>query len=98
MRFLTDANLPRSAAVLLRQMGHDAIDVRDIGMGAATDDLIAAHAQHDQRALVTRDFDFADIRNYPPANYPGIIVLRLPDDAIAMQVVRYLEAFVLRQD
>jgi hypothetical protein len=34
MRFLTDANLPRSAAVLLRQMGHDAIDVRDIGMGA----------------------------------------------------------------
>jgi hypothetical protein len=48
--------------------------------------------------LVTRDFDFADIRNYPPANYPGIIVLRVPDDATAMQVVRYLEAFVLRQD
>jgi predicted nuclease of predicted toxin-antitoxin system len=98
MRFLVDANMPRSAAVLLRQMGHDAVDVRDIGMGGATDDIIAANARQDQRALVTRDFDFADIRNYPPADHVGIIVLRLPDDATAIQVVRLLEAFVRRED
>jgi predicted nuclease of predicted toxin-antitoxin system len=75
MRFLVDANMPRSAAVRLQQMGHDAVDVRDIGLGGATDDVIAAHARHDKRALVTRDFDFADIRNYPPADYAGIVVL-----------------------
>jgi Domain of unknown function (DUF5615) len=57
MRFLMDANLPRSAAALLQQMGHDAVDVRDIGMGGAADDVIAAHARREQRALVTRDFD-----------------------------------------
>ena len=27
--------------------------------------------------LVTLDLDFADIRAYPPASFPGIIVLRL---------------------
>ena len=29
MRFLVDASLPRSATALLRQLGHDAADVRD---------------------------------------------------------------------
>jgi predicted nuclease of predicted toxin-antitoxin system len=98
MRFLVDASLPRSAAMALRQFGHDAVDVRDIGMRSATDDVIAAHARGNQLALITRDFDFADIRNYPPAEYPGIVVLQLPDDATAAQVVKALEAFVRRQD
>ena len=98
MHFLVDANMPRSAAPLLRQLGHDAVDVRDIGMRSATDDLIAAHAQRNQQALVTRDFDFADIRNYPPADYAGIVVLQLPDDATAAQVVKLLETFVRRHD
>jgi predicted nuclease of predicted toxin-antitoxin system len=98
MRFLMDASLPRSATGLLRQMGHDAIDVRDIGMRSATDDVIAAHARRNQQVLVTRDLDFADIRNYPPTDYPGIVVLRLPDDTTATQVVRLLESFVRRED
>src|SRR5687768_13515451 len=45
------------------------------------DDAIAAYAKSEQRALVTRDFDFADIRNYPPAEYPGIVVVQLSEDA-----------------
>jgi predicted nuclease of predicted toxin-antitoxin system len=48
-------------------MGHDAVDVRDRGMGSATDDVIAEYARLNRRVLVTRDFDFADIRNYPPS-------------------------------
>ena len=98
MRFLVDASMPRSAAPLLQRLGHDAADVRDLGMRSAADALIAAHAQRNQQALVTRDFDFADIRNYPPADYAGIIVLQLPDDATAAQVVTLLETFVRRHD
>ena len=45
MRFLVDASLPRSAVPMLRQLSHDAVDVRDIGMRSATDDVIAAHAR-----------------------------------------------------
>ena len=98
MRFLLDANLPRSAAALLQQMGHDAVDVRDIGMRNAADDVVAAHARRNWQALVTRDVDFANIRNYPPADYAGIVVLRLPDDATAAPVVMLLQTFIRHED
>lgn len=98
MRFLVDASLPRSVVHSLKQMGHDAVDVRDIGMRSATDDVIAAQVRMNRQALVTRDFDFADIRNYPPADYFGIIVLQLPDDAPAARVVKLLETFAGRAD
>ncbi len=91
MHFLIDASLPRSAARMVRHLGHDATDVRDIGMGSATDDLIAAHARSHQLTPVTRDFDFADIRNYPPADYSGIVVLQLPD-AVELSRVRFRPA------
>ena len=94
MRFLVDASLPRSAAAVLRELGHEAIDVRDIGLRGATDDVIADHARRNQLALITRDFDFADIRNYPPADYAGIVVLDLPNHATAAQVVKALDTFV----
>ncbi len=98
MRFLLDASLPRSAGPLLHRLGHEAVDVRDIGLRHASDDVIASHARRNQLAIATRDFDFADIRNYPPADYAGIVVLQLPDDATAAQVVKVLETFLLRAD
>ena len=98
MRFLVDASMPRSAARLLQGMGHDAVDVRDLGMGGATGDAIASHAMRNGQALVTRDFDFADIRNYPPSAYAGIVVLWLPDHSTATQVTALLEAFVRNED
>jgi predicted nuclease of predicted toxin-antitoxin system len=67
-------------------------------MRDAPDDTIAAHARRNQLVLVTRDFDFADIRNYPPSLYQGIVVLKLQDDAKAEQVVRLLASFAERQD
>jgi predicted nuclease of predicted toxin-antitoxin system len=94
MRFLVDASMPRSATVTLRQPGHEADDARDVGLRSATDDVIAKRARDNRQALITRDFDFADIRNYPPADFPGILVLKLPDDAPATLVCRVLEAFV----
>jgi predicted nuclease of predicted toxin-antitoxin system len=63
-------------------------------MAGAPDEAIAAHARETQAALVSRDTDFADIRRYPPEQYPGIVVLRLPDDAIASEIVNVLERFV----
>jgi Domain of unknown function (DUF5615) len=59
------------AAELLGRYHHEAVYVRDIGMGGAADSDIAAYAQRYRLALVTRDFDFADIRNYPPTQYAG---------------------------
>jgi predicted nuclease of predicted toxin-antitoxin system len=57
MRFVIDANMPRSAAELLRRYNHEAVDVRDIGMGGAADSDIAIYAQQNGLAVVKRDFD-----------------------------------------
>lgn len=94
MRFLLDANMPRSAAGAVQRLGHDAVDVRDVGLGGADDAQIAVYAKEHKLALVTRDFDFSDVRNYPPADYAGIVVLQLPDDAIAATVVKVLVSFL----
>jgi len=93
MRFFLDANLPRSAVSALTKLGHQVEFARDIGMANARDEEIAARARETQAALVTRDMDFADIRRYPPEQHAGIVVLRLPDDAIASQIVNVLERF-----
>jgi predicted nuclease of predicted toxin-antitoxin system len=94
MRFLLDANMPRSAVGAVQRLGHEAVDVRDVGLGGADDAQIALYAKEHKLALVTRDFDFSDVRNYPPADYTGIIVLELPDDAIAATVVKVLESLL----
>ena len=78
MRFVVDASLPRSAVPLLGELGHEAVDVRDIGMRNATDDVIAAHAQSKRLTLVTRDFDFADIRNTRLLTMPALSCCSCP--------------------
>ena len=66
--------------------------------GAADDSVIANHARENGFCLLTRDKDFGDIRNYPPADYAGIIVLDLPDETVAADVLRMLESFLSRKE
>jgi predicted nuclease of predicted toxin-antitoxin system len=68
MHFLIDADLPRSVRDLLRRYDHEATDVRDIGMRSSVDATIAQYAQQEGLCLLTGDFDFSDIRAYPPAD------------------------------
>lgn len=98
MKFLLDANLPRSAANVLRDLGYEIEDVRDVLLGGADDAVVAARAKAGRWIRVTRDFDFADIRNYPPQDYAGIVVLELPDDAIAAQVNQVLKSFASKPE
>jgi predicted nuclease of predicted toxin-antitoxin system len=53
------------------------VTVPDQQMGGRPDPDVAAVCQREHRAVVTLDLDFSDIRAYPPADYAGIIVLRL---------------------
>jgi predicted nuclease of predicted toxin-antitoxin system len=45
MKFLVDENLPSQVAPLIRDLGHDAVDIREIGMRGASDTEIAAYAR-----------------------------------------------------
>ena len=81
MRFKIDENLPPEAAMLLREAGPDALTVWDQGMQGATDRVLMDVCRQETRSLLTLDLDFADIRRYPPADHPGIIIFRLKTQA-----------------
>ena len=74
------------------------MEVRDIGLGTADDAVIALHARENDLCLVTRDKDFGDIRNYPPADYVGIVVIDLPEDTVAARVLEILDLFLSRPE
>lgn len=76
MRFKVDENLPAEVVKLLADAGHDGISVLSQKMSGKPDGKVASVCAAESRALITLDLDFADIRIYPPASYPGIIVLR----------------------
>ena len=98
MRFLIDASLPRRNTTAIQACGHEAIDVRDVGLGAAADRAIAEYARQQALCLITRDFDFADIRHYPPKNFAGLIVLDLPHRSTSDQVIATVTKFIQEQD
>ena len=81
MRLKTDENLPASVVKLLRDAGHDTVVGESLA--GASDDVVLAAATQEQRAFLTLDKDFADIRAYPPADYAGILILRVSDQSAA---------------
>jgi hypothetical protein len=60
VRFLLDEMFPVAAAALLRQGGHDAQHVREVGLAGAADTKVAAFARQHGAAVVTENVaDFA---------------------------------------
>jgi predicted nuclease of predicted toxin-antitoxin system len=92
MKFKLDENLPGEAAELLDEAGHDARTILEQEMGGDADPIVARTIQREERALLTLDVGFGNIQQYPPADYHGIIVLRLrrQDKKSVLEVVERL--------
>ncbi len=82
MRLKTDENFPFEAVELLQTVGHDVVTVHGESLGGRPDGEIAAVCAAEDRVLITLDTDFSDIRTYPPADYPGLIVLRIAKQSV----------------
>jgi predicted nuclease of predicted toxin-antitoxin system len=61
MRFFLDVNLAPSIAQWLRSNGHDAVHAIEGGVERRADAELLAMATADDRVLLTRDLDFAEI-------------------------------------
>ncbi|MCL4499995.1 MAG: DUF5615 family PIN-like protein [Chloroflexi bacterium] len=66
-------------------------------MRDAKDAQIARHAQEQRLCLLTADQDFADVRNYPPSHYSGIVVLSLPRNATSRYINNLLHGFLAHE-
>jgi predicted nuclease of predicted toxin-antitoxin system len=98
MHFLLDANMPRSALTVIVEAGHDVTHVRDLPIRHAPDETIVEHARANGMALITRDLDLCDIRQYPPERFAGLVVLRVPDTARAELIAALVRDVVQRPE
>ncbi len=61
MKFIVDAQLPKSLARLLREYGHDAIHTLELPKRNRTDDLeINEISLNESRVVISKDSDFFD--------------------------------------
>ncbi len=77
---------------------HEALHVKDINLQSAQDNDIISWAKQHNAALITRDFDFANILNFPPQKNAGIIILKIPYFYTASDIKRVLNNFLKKMD
>jgi predicted nuclease of predicted toxin-antitoxin system len=76
MRFKIDENLPVEAAEILQQAGHAVETVHSEKVTGVSDQKLSEICQRENRILLTLDIGFANIRTYPPEDFPGLVVIR----------------------
>ena len=94
MRLLLDENLSPRQSAILREQGHDAVAVVDIGLSGQPDENIRAFAIAENRVLLTLDVDFANMLRFPTAGTPGVIRLKIhppTEEGIREQIQKTLE-------
>ena len=61
MKFIVDAQLPKSLARLLRERGHNAVHTLELPLkNATTDSHIRKYSIEDERVVISKDSDFLD--------------------------------------
>jgi len=90
-RLLLDPELGREVIEALRRAGHDVDCVSDLFEPGLLDDIFA-FAGLDDRAFVTVDPNYADVRRFEVAASPGLIVFCLRSNTLNEALDRIYEA------
>ena len=83
MKVKVDENPPASVASLLRGAGVDADSVLDEALTGTPDPDLLHAADEEGRMIFTLDRGCGEIVLYPSGTHPGIVVVRLDDEAAA---------------
>ena len=78
MKFKLDENFGTRGAGRLGALGHDVATVAEQNLCSSTDTALIDVCHAEGRCLVTMDLDFSNPIRFPPRNYSGIVVFRLP--------------------
>ena len=85
---VVDEDLPRIIDSALQNLGWEVMDVRDIGLKGKSDYEIISFAKKSKAVLFTGDWDFANILDFPPEKYYGIVILSFPNELSTSLIAR----------
>jgi predicted nuclease of predicted toxin-antitoxin system len=95
LRFLADHCVSNFTVQTLRESNHEVMCLRDVSPVESADALVIAKAQEIDAILLSLNGDFADIVNYPPANYRGIVALQMRNHSeILPKLIARLTAYL----
>ena len=77
LRFLADQCVPNVVIETLRDAGYEVWCLRDYLPIESPDLVVISKAQELGMILISLNGDFANIFNYPPNNYQGIVALQV---------------------
>ena len=86
MKFLIDNALSPQLADGLVAAGYDAVHVRELGLGAAEDEIIFDVAQNEDRVIVSADTDFGSLLAEYQGTKPSFILFRRVADEPKQQL------------
>ncbi len=87
MRAVIDEDLPRSVGVVLGELGWEVKDVRDTYLRGKSDKLVIDFVKKQGAVLFSGDWGFANILNFPPRDYHGIVIISFPNEVPAISMV-----------
>ena len=98
LRFLADHCVPKSIVQNLREANHEVLRLRDVLPVESSDAVVITKAQEIDAILLSLNGDFADIVNYPPKNYKGIVALQIRNHSeILPKLIGRLTAYLKAQ-
>jgi predicted nuclease of predicted toxin-antitoxin system len=94
MQLKLDENLGRRSAEILAAAGHDVATVPGEDLCRASDQDLARVCRAEGRCLVTLDLDFGNPLVFKPADFSGLVVVRLRGRAEPADLERALRVLI----
>lgn len=99
LKFFADHCVPESVVNAISNAGHEVLRLRGHLPVDSTDAEVITRAQQLDAILLSLNGDFADIVNYPPADYNGIVALQVENHPeVLPSLLKTLTAYLTVHD